>query len=54
MISKKFEGAHGIYKSSLYFEKVVGGAALVFKFVDPDNYFALELNHNDSGKIRLV
>lgn len=26
----------------------------MFKFVDPDNFLALELNHNDSGKIRLV
>jgi len=54
LIAKKFEGAHGIFKSSVYFEKIVGGAAIVFKFVDPDNFFALELNHNDSRKIRLV
>ncbi len=46
MLNKKFEGAHGIFKTSIYFEKVTGGVAIVFKFIDPVNYFALELNHN--------
>lgn len=54
LLNKQFEGAHGILKTKIYFEKVKGPVSLVFKFVDPQNFFALEFNYGNSGKVRLM
>lgn len=49
LINKIYEGAHGIYHASVYVaDKLTGRVAVVFKYRDQENYFAVEMNPNES------
>jgi len=54
LLNKFYEGSTGILSVGLYLEQLVGRSGLIFLRSDDKNFFALEVNGENKGDIRLV
>jgi hypothetical protein len=53
LINKEFEGSEGIYNVNVYMDKAKQ-AAILFRYSDENNFYAVELNQPGDKKMRFV
>jgi len=54
LLNKEYEGSSSTYQVDVFLETIKGRVGIIFLHVDDLNYFALEINGEENGDVRLI